>query len=416
MSTLPNPLTLPDRFLAGRAGVRIVSDIHGDFDALRAAVVEADARNLAVLCVGDLTDRGPASADVLREVLARRDAGTLAFTPGNHCWKLARHLMGRTVTIGHGLDLTIAQLAAAPDEADLRRRTVDAILDSPLWVRMGRVVVAHAAFAMPMLAQAPLTLGDARARKVNGFLVDQALYGEKSGALDADGIPNRTYGWRETVPNGITVVVGHDVLGDVPVRYVNEHGGEVLHIDTGAGKGGRLSWVDYSLEQLGSVWQPAAAYVDAAGEPLLTVLCGPSGSGKSTWAAANFAPDVIVSSDAIRQEMFGDFRCQSDPGKVFATFFARAQERLSRGLPVVLDAMHLRARERKLSYALVPEDAPVRLVLIDRPLADKLRDGGWRLEFENLIQRHHETYQSSVRDALEGDHRPNVRVLDLRRT
>jgi len=35
-------------------------------------------------------------------------------------------------------------------------------------------------------------------------------------------------------------------------------------------------------------------------QPCLVVLVGPSSAGKSTWAAAQFEPDEIVSSDRLR--------------------------------------------------------------------------------------------------------------------
>ena len=37
----------------------------------------------------------------------------------------------------------------------------------------------------------------------------------------------------------------------------------------------------------------------------LVVLVGPSGAGKSTWAARNYDAGSIVSSDAIREHIFG---------------------------------------------------------------------------------------------------------------
>ena len=55
-------------------------------------------------------------------------------------------------------------------------------------------------------------------------------------------------------------------------------------------------------------------------KPKLYVMCGISGSGKSTWARGYVEEDpwaVIVSTDSIRECLFGDCRVQKDGDKVF---------------------------------------------------------------------------------------------------
>ena len=64
------------------------------------------------LFVGDLVDRGPKSADVLRLVMGMVEAGTALCVVGNHDDKLLRKLNGNDVKISHGLEETLAQLAA----------------------------------------------------------------------------------------------------------------------------------------------------------------------------------------------------------------------------------------------------------------------------------------------------------------
>jgi hypothetical protein len=48
--------------------IRVIVDVHGDAIAYRTALVEAHARNLFVVQLGDLVDRGPDSAGALGEV------------------------------------------------------------------------------------------------------------------------------------------------------------------------------------------------------------------------------------------------------------------------------------------------------------------------------------------------------------
>ena len=72
-----------------------------------------------------------------------------------------------------------------------------------------------------------------------------ALYGEAQAGEDENAPPVRTYGWIDTVPAGLTVLIGHDVVAtDRVVERRGALGGCVLFCDTGSGRGGRLSFVD----------------------------------------------------------------------------------------------------------------------------------------------------------------------------
>jgi predicted kinase len=94
--------------------------------------------------VGDLVDRGPDSPGVLRLVMGMVAAGHALCVPGNHESKLVRALQGRKVQVSHGLETTLAQLAAEPPEF---RAEVERFCDglvAHLVLDDGRLVVAHA--------------------------------------------------------------------------------------------------------------------------------------------------------------------------------------------------------------------------------------------------------------------------------
>jgi len=66
--------------------------------------------------------------------------------------------------------------------------------------------------------------------------------------------------------------------------------------------------------------------------------------------------------------------------------------------------------------ALVPVANRVRYVIMDRPMDDKRRDGGWRNGLAiDLMARHDQTFRSQIKDILAGNHLPNVEVLDQRK-
>jgi alkanesulfonate monooxygenase SsuD/methylene tetrahydromethanopterin reductase-like flavin-dependent oxidoreductase (luciferase family)/predicted kinase len=78
----------------------------------------------------------------------------------------------------------------------------------------------------------------------------------------------------------------------------------------------------------------------------LVVLVGPSGAGKTQWAAANFAPGQIVSSDALRALVGTGERDQRSSGDAFAVLDLVVERRLARGLLTVIDTLGLDPQRR----------------------------------------------------------------------
>lgn len=76
------------------------------------------------------------------------------------------------------------------------------------------------------------------------------------------------------------------------------------------------------------------------------VLVGLPASGKSTWASRQ-ADCKIVSSDAIREELYGDESIQKEPFKVFNLMNKRTKNLLAEGYNVVYDATNLSIKKRK---------------------------------------------------------------------
>ena len=73
----------------------------------------------------------------------------------------------------------------------------------------------------------------------------RALYGEPTGRTQPDGYPERSLRWVDRIPAGITVYCGHDRAAPMAVPISAwAAGGSAVFLDTGAGKGGHLSWID----------------------------------------------------------------------------------------------------------------------------------------------------------------------------
>jgi len=77
-------------------------------------------------------------------------------------------------------------------------------------------------------------------------LLSRALFGETTGRTQPDGFPERLLRWVNHIPDGMTVYCGHDQRSRDGRPWVTQgdSGGQAIFLDTGAGKGGHLSWID----------------------------------------------------------------------------------------------------------------------------------------------------------------------------
>lgn len=231
---IAEPLHIP-----GGAALRVVGDVHGDARGFAYAV----ATDRFVVQLGDLIDQGPDSAAVLRAMFTLIDAGRGLFLLGNHEFKLARVLAGQVTHADAAVTATLAQL----DEA-LRDRVLVEVARAPAWLRYGDLLFVHGGFHTAMLEGPSPVVVPGRP----GPVVARALYGEPTGRMQPDGYPERSLRWVDRIPAGLTVYCGHDRRsGDGrPLVRRGAAGGTAVFLDTGAGKGGHLSWIDIDPESV----------------------------------------------------------------------------------------------------------------------------------------------------------------------
>ena len=223
----PQAATIP----AG-APLRVVGDVHGDLRAFRAAA----ATDRFLVQLGDLNDHGPDSAGVIRLMLDIIAEKRGLFILGNHDRKLGRALSGMGVRMDAPLQATLEQI-----DNDLRPRALDAINNAPAWVIQGNRAFVHGGFHPAMLDEPPpASLGRVSA------LMSRALFGETTGRMQPDGYPERVLRWVDRIPSGLAIYCGHDQRSTDGRPYVRHgtSGGTATFMDTGAGKGGHLSWID----------------------------------------------------------------------------------------------------------------------------------------------------------------------------
>lgn len=91
----------------------------------------------------------------------------------------------------------------------------------------------------------------------------------------------------------------------------------------------------------------------------LIMLIGLPGSGKSTYATrykSNYPNTAIVSSDNIREELFGNANDQTHNGEVFTTMLNRTREFLRADIDVIYDATNINRKRRINLLKELPKD------------------------------------------------------------
>lgn len=238
--------------LASEAGpFDIIGDVHGCYPELLALLSKLGWRDLEgytastlrynsagntrkAVFLGDLTDRGPSSAGVLRLVMGMAVAGQAICLRGNHDDKLARKLAGHKVRVGNGLETTLSELSAEPPEFVDRVRDFLHGLVSYYVLDEGRLVVAHAGIKEDMIGRSD--------DKIQAF----TLYGDTTGEMDALGLPVRR-DWAAGYHGDAIVVYGHTPV--IEPGWVHN----TINIDTGCVFGGKLTALRYPEREIVSV-------------------------------------------------------------------------------------------------------------------------------------------------------------------
>ena len=143
-------------------------------------------------------------------------------------------------------------------------------------------------------------------------------------------------------------------------------------------------------------------------DPSLVVLVGAAGSGKSTLAARLFAPDEIVSSDALRAVVSGDEAHQNVSGIAFRILHRTVAKRLAARRLTVVDATNIAASVRRPLIARArAAGLPVTAIVLDLdPGSVRVQNAGRsRVVDADVVERHLTAVRSTVDDGrleLEG--------------
>ena len=127
------------------------------------------------------------------------------------------------------------------------------------------------------------------------------------------------------------------------------------------------------------------------------LVMGLSGSGKSYWANdyAEDADTIVLSSDALRKEYYGDEKIQDNPAFIFEQMRIRTLQALKDGKDVVYDATNLSSKRRKALLEQLPKDIYKACYCVITPLEKCIENDSKRERHvsERVIMRQLEQFE-----------------------
>lgn len=145
------------------------------------------------------------------------------------------------------------------------------------------------------------------------------------------------------------------------------------------------------------------------------MMIGVPGSGKSTYAKNiqhSYKNPVILSTDSIREELYGDENIQGDSSQVFSTFYGRFQE-YALDLEtdcIIVDATFNNTWSRKELIRRMPSNCELHGVFMNTPLDVSIERNNARNRVvpEDVIRRMHRNLEKEPPLLVEGFTRINV--------
>lgn len=227
-------------------GITAVGDIHGCVTPLRQALEWASSRNHLTVILGDLIDYGPNPLECVEVVYRAVTRGHAIMVIGNHERKIERWIVQSRkgdvrVKISDGNKVTtdaISALSAQDREVFELRFKALLNLAHNHWVA-GNVMFTHGAATKEMW--------DITSSRLTDHNEHMALFGQT--ITPHTNPPTRVYGWVDDIPQGKTVIVGHDIRSKVrPHTEQGKSGGTAIFADCGSGKGGHSFAVDLVID------------------------------------------------------------------------------------------------------------------------------------------------------------------------
>lgn len=130
------------------------------------------------------------------------------------------------------------------------------------------------------------------------------------------------------------------------------------------------------------------------------ILVGAPATGKSTYAKENFKDAIIVSSDKVREIMYGSEEIQGSPAAVFSQVHFNCWQYLVQGIDVVVDATNISKKNRAKLRGGMPLDTEFKAIVFKTDLETAIKRNAERDRHvpEDVIKRMFKNFEMPTAD------------------
>lgn len=235
-------------------GITSCGDIHGMHDLMVETIDWSIQRGHMFLTTGDFVDYGPSNIKCINTLYERIIYGNAIATIGNHEKKILKWIELYENGIDYNSIMTLSDGNMVSVNEFLNLSEKDFISMTTKFKTILNHSRHHYVFGSTMFVHAaaePSMFYNTNPRLI-GRLEVMALYGEidpVNKKLD-NGYPNRIYNWIDRIPEGKTVIVGHDIRSKNTIpKFYGKQGGLAVFCDCGSGKGGALGSCDLQFNK-----------------------------------------------------------------------------------------------------------------------------------------------------------------------
>lgn len=215
-------------------GILVISDIHGEYSRMMAAIDYAHDNFLYIIFLGDLVDGGSMPFETIEEVYSLLEQNKACMAVGNHDYKWYRAIKAETpVRITDYMANTVWDVTDGYEEQFLD--TYVSLYEHEntyYYLTYGKWFFVHAAMHKKLYTGEELKKDE----------YSRLMYGYTNNKRDDRGFPIRLYDWIDDIPMGTYVVVGHDrapmgkTFDGRPEMVCGSKSGMAIFTDTGCGK------------------------------------------------------------------------------------------------------------------------------------------------------------------------------------